>query len=226
MRANNFKDLVRDEMVKRFESVVLDETQKHTCAVHRYHADLIDLKCTMDKLIKDQQELFLCYENLRCQILNDVKSEKKSLFEKFEDHRRYVNEQVSLLINEVNSIIKQCEKNVLQEHLKDLSDKIAAQMIQIGFFIETRMKGLEEKLYESKKDVLGSVSNLFQRLDDCSLSINEEKRARKEELGAYTIDVKGTLKELQVYKKSMFILEKKIENIYTLIDRLKVQGAS
>ena len=39
-------------------------------------------------------------------------------------------------------------------------------------------------------------------------------------LEEYKLDSTGVLKEIQVYKKSMFIIEKKIENIYTLIERL------
>jgi uncharacterized coiled-coil protein SlyX len=39
------------------------------------------------------------------------------------------------------------------------------------------------------------------------------------------LEKEGVLKEIRIYEKSMFIIEKKIENIYTLIERINKRGA-
>jgi len=38
------------------------------------------------------------------------------------------------------------------------------------------------------------------------------------------IDREGVLKEVRVWEKTIFIIEKKIENIYTLIERINKRG--
>jgi len=38
------------------------------------------------------------------------------------------------------------------------------------------------------------------------------------------IDREGVLKEIRIYEKTIFIIEKKIENIYTLIERINKRG--
>jgi hypothetical protein len=40
------------------------------------------------------------------------------------------------------------------------------------------------------------------------------------------LDRDGVLKEIRIYEKTIFIIEKKIENIYTLIERIKKRGES
>jgi len=38
------------------------------------------------------------------------------------------------------------------------------------------------------------------------------------------LDKEGVLKEVRIYEKTIFIIEKKIENIYTLIERINKRG--
>lgn len=47
------------------------------------------------------------------------------------------------------------------------------------------------------------------------------KKQLEEQICAHKVDVTGIMKEINIFKKENYITQKKIENIYTLIDRLK-----
>lgn len=65
-----------------------------------------------------------------------------------------------------------------------------------------------------KEEVTKAISLIDHRLTD-----SEDKN--EENFSIFRIDKDGILKEVRVYKMDMFYIEKKIENIYTLIERLK-----
>ncbi len=45
----------------------------------------------------------------------------------------------------------------------------------------------------------------------------------EQKIYAHKVDVSGIMKELTVFKKENVVIEKKLENIYTLIERLQKQ---
>jgi hypothetical protein len=96
---------------------------------------------------------------------------------------------------------------------------------------------LAEKLERQKQAMLTIASQTkaqikidVLRVKDEILSMPSEalevKKELGEELAAYKIDADGLMKEIKHLKKTNFIQEKKIENLYTLIERLeaKIKG--
>lgn len=75
---------------------------------------------------------------------------------------------------------------------------------------------------------------LIQSLKNDLVKLNldmEQKLARLAERGESNFSVAriekdGTLKEIRDYQKDVFVIEKKIENIYTLIERINKRGES
>jgi hypothetical protein len=56
------------------------------------------------------------------------------------------------------------------------------------------------------------------------LKLSQMTDKAESNLYVYRLDKEGVLKQIRIYEKSMFIIEKKIENIYTLIERLNKRG--
>jgi len=78
-----------------------------------------------------------------------------------------------------------------------------------------------ESLQQEVKGFTSEFSNIVSRLEkdtlDCLCSMNQNW---EEKLSLAKQDKDTVLKEIRIYEKSMFIIEKKIENLYTLIERL------
>lgn len=75
-------------------------------------------------------------------------------------------------------------------------------------------------LYKSlKEDLEKAVSTMEQRLVEAT-------DKSEENFSMFRIDKEGVLKEVRIYKMDMFVIEKKIENIYTLIERINKRGTS
>ena len=66
---------------------------------------------------------------------------------------------------------------------------------------------------KSKEDILSQPSD-----------IHLYKHAIEEKIYSHAVDVEGLLKEIRISNKERYILEKKIEHLYILIDRLEKKG--
>lgn len=217
----NLTALIKEELVKRFESVVRDEIQEHKAAVQKSDKDLSEIKALFNEFKKEhdalkQQNLDL-YQETQKTFLEEVKRIEKS----FEIQ---------------NSFIVECREEVSEKlkELKECSDQYIKKDVFLNNleYMHKCIGEFEKKLHEQNIDL---ESRLFKKFDETKLEYEEYNRyiksridscldqikSTKEELSTYKIDSAGVLRDLQVYKKTMFILEKKIENIYTLINRLE-----
>jgi hypothetical protein len=105
--------------------------------------------------------------------------------------------------------------------------------------IEKFKKELESKIKDSTNIHLNSLQNmqgelklLFKSLKDDLLDLRSEMEIKLSQLTDKVnsnfyisrLDKEGVLKEIRIYEKTIFIIEKKIENIYTLIERINKRG--
>lgn len=102
--------------------------------------------------------------------------------------------------------------------------------------MESVKKDLEAQIREGKKSNLIFLQDLQREMKGVLISLKEEISKLKEsadkrfselsdrieeKFNITRIDREGVLREIRVRQKELFILEKKIENIYTLIERMK-----
>jgi hypothetical protein len=105
--------------------------------------------------------------------------------------------------------------------------------------LEKAKKDLERGLQTQTVSHINSFQELQKELmilihslknDQVKLTLDIEKKlARLAEKGESNfsisrIDRDGVVKELRIYQKDLFVIEKKIENIYTLIERINKRG--
>lgn len=221
MPGNNFKHLIKEELVKRFETVVREEIQRYEESISDNNNKFRLINARLDEFCGHEKKVCGLLEGLRIDCKQDVVSEKKDLFEKFEEQRRHVNEKVKSIESLTNDIFKQSESSVKKQDLLDEVSMLQSQMINIGLNAEKQKKQLCECIHEIKEDLTQLIDDLqnhtTKRLDEIQKQINGINESNK----ADKIDSTGILKELQVYKKSVFIIEKNIENLYTKISRLQ-----
>ncbi len=217
---NNLTNLIKEELVKRFDSVVRDEIKRHDLSVERSNKDISLLK-----------ELFLGFktghEKLRIQHAASFK-ETQDLF------TQECQNQKNSFDSQRRSIRENCKR--VDEFIEDFKNKIDGFITyeafdKYGLCVNESFLDLKKHLYDYSniqyKNFHKSEIKLMKLLDDVKYlctkrfgDIDREFNSLSDKFQEYRVDAIGVLKELQVYKKTVFIMQKKIENIYTLIERL------
>jgi hypothetical protein len=84
-----------------------------------------------------------------------------------------------------------------------------------------------QDLQREIKDLLKVLKNDFEKhKTELEKKFSELIDMIEQKFNVTKIDREGVLKEIRVYEKTIFIIEKKLENIYTLIERINKKGES
>lgn len=213
--------MVKTEFVKRFETVVTNEIKSHNDALTNYRVEINALKEQINKIDKKLEEKFSKSEQLydknvqlfQCEkvVLSHYCNKQTGAFEQLKQHVQENDEKLELCLESLAG------KNDLENLKKEVKQIVSSA--QKGFLDElekmyVRFHDLEQKVLAYCEQYQAYIQE-HEHTNECNTA---SLHARIDSHGINTV---GLLRELQVYKKSMFIIEKKIENIYTLIERLQ-----
>lgn len=212
--------MIKEELVKRFESVVREEIIRHDISVKRSNEDISLLKELFIGFKKD-------HDKLRIQHLESFKKTQDHFTEEcqnqkndFDDQRRFIRENSKRLDGLMEDFKNQIDEFVSCQSFDEYGAYVNEYFLTLNKNIGDSSNIQENNLFKVKNefmDLLERYQGVFsQNLDKLKETIDFLK-AKFEE---YRVDSVGVLKELQVYKKTVFIMQKKIENLYTLIERL------
>lgn len=95
-------------------------------------------------------------------------------------------------------------------HLDELDEKVEQRNHEID-------KSLDHLLMRFRKEILRAKKEIMEAPTEAAL-VRDQLESKIE---SHRVDVQGIMRELTIYKKENSITQKKIENIYTLIARLK-----
>lgn len=225
MIKKSFSNLIREELVKRFESVVKDQINENEQRFKAFSKRLDELEGFLkshDISMRDLRKSVAHLENE----LNKKENEFKTAIKQDQD------EKTSHLKAQSNKIFSICE---------DMKNKIKNMLGNSEFSDFKRMinESFQKERYKTEYDVKNILKMIYE-LDDemekhrAQMNLNFEKseliclkalESSKNELKAFLDEKDGFKREMEIVKKSIFIVEKKIENIYTLIDRIKNESS-
>ncbi len=223
-RGNNFKSLIKDEFIKRFEQTILDEIKQYQDCQKENEKKFLLINTRLDEIQKQQKEVAYLLINAKIDFAKEFVNQKNDLFEKFESQRRYINEKINFIDCLAKELCEKSNSNVTQNDLSDQISMLQSQMFNIGLNAEKEKRNISELIYQIKEEICDYVEDIEKKMSDNLTKLSKDLFATNESVDTSKIDSSGVLKELQAYKKSMLILEKKIEHIYTLIDRSKRGG--
>jgi len=217
--------LRKKDLVKQFELVVKQEIIDHNKSIeasnlavnkHREYVEeeLIKFKNNHRLLVNEYALVSGGFNDL----LNENKSFRDSMAKLdskcYEVHEK-TNKEVKALDNLANAIHG---KYMLLD--KSTSD-LRLYLSSLEKKIEDIAKKLEVESENTKNKIEKSIKNLKNEILSIPSKSEEVKDEFIKELSMYKVDNKGLLKEIKVLKKTVFVNEKKIEDLYTLIDRMK-----
>lgn len=163
-----------------------------------------------ESLSQQKQQDLEEFKNLTEFHVANLKSRMVDAAEAVADNRKSIDDLHQLMLNfhdvysrkidtdkvkeELNSLVKECTNS----HLNAFQD----------FQRETKnlISSLTDELTMLKAEMDQKYTELMAKIDS-NFSLSR-------------IDRDGVLKEIRIYDKTIFIMEKKIENIYTLIERI------
>src|SRR3989304_4011823 len=217
--------LKRSDLSRQFELVVQQEIRNHQVSVDATNQ-------AMDTIRRDIEELQLA-RSKEASALHSIISEQKMTIETLErnvsDQKRKLDSSIEILNigvdrvdTEIQEVIDGCLK--AHRHIEDLKDKIRSLINDQSNFdklIRSGLKDLRQEMDHGLSRALDIVKVLFKERDDrpseiVAATCQLEQRIREKE-----IDVEGIYGEIRAFRRDCFVVEKKIENLYSLVGRLQ-----
>jgi len=196
----------KKDLVKQFELVVRQEIIEHNKTISATNLRFNELGCEDIRLSHDQEGLFYTFKKMKEDFLKLVSDNERFNKRNFKE------------IQIIDESIETVHRN--QQNLKGFFDCLSDQFDKMKKAIDELSK-LHE--YERQRLKYGFIKDINKAKNEILSKPSEAIPLRKEfmeELSMHKIDNEGLLKEIKVLKKTAFINEKKIENLYTLIERL------
>lgn len=218
---NNFSQLIKEELVSRFQDVVKNEINEYK----NNHSQTTLKFLSLEKEISELRKKIDLFDEKNSQKITSIhenfEDKRSNLISEFDEQRRMIRSSVNEIKNymdKVNDLIKDVVK---LEDLSNIIKKINQEILQI-----------KVEFFSDKNKIISLIEDAKSEVKKCFNNEIEKRHEKIDFLKSYVDgmmqkfeDCKNTnesfLREITIYKKSIFIIEKKIENIYTLIERFK-----
>ena len=214
----------KNDLVKEFELVVKQEIIEHNKSITASNLALNNHKAFVDEELKKQKNnhrLLVNEYGLVSQKFNSVSLTSSNLKERIQKSEI----EVSKIIDRKNVELETVNKSVESVHryqvkvdktIKDLEIKLTS--------IKKDIKNILKEQELEKEQIKNKIEKSSKKLKDEILSLPSEIEAVKikfmDELSMHKIDNEGLMKEIKVLKKTIFINEKKVEYLITMIERM------
>lgn len=219
--------LRKKDLVKEFELVVKQEIVEHNKAIS---ASTLALNGVREKVLELSKNLESQGNKLETKILNltydfefILNSHKfiKNNFSKLVSDNEKLNDRNFKEITLIDKGVETVHRN--QQNLKAFFDSFVAQFDDVNKYWELYKKSNENELSRLKCFFLKKLQKQKEEILSMPSKSEAVKREFMEELSMHKLDNEGLLKEIKVLKKTVFINEKKIEHLNTLIERMNIK---
>lgn len=207
---------------KRIDALLRQEMAEHQHVISCHNKEMQTLRDCLKVAMERFDSLFNLSEQEVKDLALYVGQETTYLREKAKTNEL-------LLAEQKNTILSLCQE--LHDLHLTYSSKLDVEKIKTD--IDCQFK-------DSTRNHISSFQNLQQELKSLCTNLREDVSKMRLDMNQKfcelndrmetnfslsRIDKEGILKEIRVYEKSQFIIEKKIENIYTLIERINLRGS-
>lgn len=221
--------LNRQKIVDQFEQLVLQEIKNHNDQVlatnmtmAKFQQKLIELRGLAENMsaIADSkvQRFRTELDLLRTSVL-ELKDKTISHSNTNLSERSRIEKKQNELLDSVVSL-NTSVKNI-ETHIARIDDF----NIQTRQCIVTLLGMVNEETYQTRKINEYQNKKVKEEILSIPSGIPELKNELEQKIATSYVDFQGAMRELEIVKRTSFIQEKQIENLYTLIERLE-KGSS
>lgn len=164
-------------------------------------------------------------------------NQKKELEIGFENLKEIVTKQLSEFLQRMGNVESKCVE--IAQKLEDQLDAFSREYLTKESFVSAlspeiqMIESLSKELSERNSYIETQFSRLKSFTDDQVVQVRKEipsveefkplRKVMSESFDAFQIDFDGLVKEIALLKKAVAYDQKKFENVYTLIERLKAE---
>lgn len=216
--------LSRNDIVKQFEEVVKQEIINHNRQIESTNLSLNETRNLIENLSSTHSKTVAILDSK----IRKIESSLLTLERQFESLKHNVsvslnnfeedsNRKNEKFLNEIDRIESEfIYEDVFLETIDELKKEIVSFRNDIGnqkVYVHSELvrikQDFERLLSEFREDILNRPNELWEVKDKLERKISDA-----------VVDAKGVLRSINIVKKDTFVMEKKIENLYTLIERL------
>lgn len=206
---------------KRIDALLKQEMIEHKHVISCHEKEMQSLRDSLSLAIQK-------FESLSQQGLQEIRDFKRESGEYISSIKDRVTDYETI-IAEQKKIIEDVNRQLLDFHV-NYAKKTDLQNLKKS--IEERVQDVSKNNIMSFQQCQQEFKFLFDSLKDYSLQLRYHVDLNLSQLtdkvesnfSVSRIDKDGVLNQIRIYEKTIFIIEKKIENIYTLIERINKRG--
>lgn len=217
--------LKKKDLVKDFELVVKQEIKNYQDSLNfileslreiKGQIEKVKLDCfdEMKKIKEDQQKMKIEFDLLFCKqkekilSLESFQSKNSNHFDKIQEHA-------------LNAFSTSVQNQNKIEYNQNLFDRLCSRVEDIDDEIRGHSIFLHKGLENNERKIHQGLKQLKKELDKHPCQIPELKKELEEQIQCHKVDTDGILREIKIFKKENFITEKKMEHLFTQLERLK-----
>lgn len=223
-RNKNLNVLIREEVVKRFETVVKEEVRRHNVAIEKSNQDLEQIKELFEEhkreLVDLKQQNVSAY--LRTQ---DLFQEEVDRMERgFESQRKHIGEGLKRIQKALEELSKKADEFLAVSVFDKYKEETKKEMSDMKKNTAEVVSYVDQQNDIQKNHTVSEIKSLHEtnkkNLDQFRMQISDFDRR----LSSNIVDAAGLQRSIKIDEVTLNVIEKKIENIYTLIERKKNGG--
>jgi len=210
---------------KKFELVVQQEIQNYQNSLNSILQAIRDIKISIQDSKTESLENYALLDTVQNVHSTDLMNLKLEFSDKIQKIESRINDlcKKTAQIDELFSKMRINEEKVTEKYtmLESKLEGIYKDVDQIKISLLVNKRSSEDTHINLVRQIKDSFELQKKELAETPSQLCKAKKEIDDKLNTHIVDVEGILKELTAYKKENYITQKKIENIYTLIERLK-----
>lgn len=220
--------LEKKDLVKQFEEITHQEIINHNKQISATNLALKDMQKKIDDLIENHSSHIA---RLECRILeleNNLQKATKDhdLLEKlFHVKCKSMSDEMETLDYQIQRRMDYIEDNYAEEdEFIDSINECKAMLNSFQEVLEKQKFLIHTEFYDIRTKLNGMFDDMKKEIDETPSEAPKIIAHLESKIKDAVINARGVLKEVEIAKKETFVLGKKIEHIYGILNRNKTGG--
>ncbi len=215
----------KNDLAKQFELLTIQEVKNYQDSLNFVLQSIRELKDNIEEVKKLAQNNTSETCSIQCQSNSDVGLIRKDIFnlsQKIESNfydqkalNEKFSEKIDFLFHEIDS--KKDKDLYFFQRFDDLQNELD----EINLFSLKNRESISENYNDLLCHLTKSCEKIKKEILSTPSEMTQVKIDLEEKMSSHKVDVVGIMRELTIYKKENMVTQKKIENIYMLIERLQ-----
>jgi peptidoglycan hydrolase CwlO-like protein len=220
--------LQKKDLAKEFSLIVQQEIKNHNDAILAANMSLDEFRRKLDAMKSTcESKDNLLESNVSTQEKNflDLKSSLEKTLERYNRRINDIENITSVGLSGIRKSLDERESYFLTiDGFKEFESKVDQWLAHLKLSFALQKDALISEVNKVSKKIDKSINDLNIEINLTIKKESEERQKINRSLDEFAITFTGFRRELEIEKKRAFIIEKNIENLYTIIDRIKGVG--